>query len=64
MKKIHEPINYAIDFTEEDLKEFYINKWIWKWVEQFHPEVFTKAREYIDINWKKINVENTEEEPI
>lgn len=64
MKKIHKPTEWAIDFTEEDLKEYYTNKWIWKWVEQFHPEAFTKAREYVEKNWSKINVEKTGEEPI
>ena len=55
----HKPTKFTINYEEEDLKEYYTRQWVWKWVEQFHPEAFTKAREFVDTNWGKINVENT-----
>ena len=55
---IHKPKKFTINFEEEDLKEYYTRLWVWKWVEQFHPEAFTKAREYVETNWVKNNVEN------
>lgn len=57
----HKPTKYSINYDEEDLKEFYTRQWVWKWVKQFHPEAFTKAREFVEANWNKNNVENTGE---
>ncbi|MEK9699352.1 MAG: hypothetical protein VW270_26475, partial [Candidatus Poseidoniales archaeon] len=40
----HKPTKYTINYEEEDLKDYYTRQWVWKWVEQFHPEAFKKAR--------------------
>ena len=61
MRKVHRAENCVVKYTEEDLKNYYTRQWVWKWVEQFHPEAFTKAREYVEKNWAKINVEKTGE---
>ena len=62
--KPHKPIRYKINFETEDLKDYYIRQWVWKWVEQFHPEAFQKAEEYVNKRWEQISVENTPEETI
>lgn len=60
-REARKPDNCVVDITEEDLKNYYVNRWVWKWVEQFHPEAFTKAREYVNKHWKKNNVEKASE---
>jgi len=48
--KTHKPTKFTINYEVEDLKEYYARQWVWKWVEQFHPEAFTKAREFVEAN--------------
>ena len=59
MRKIHKPLKCRINYDVEDIKNYHIKQWVWKWVEQFHPEAFKKAEEYVNKNWVKFNVENT-----
>jgi len=60
--KAHKPTKFTINYEVEDLKEYYARQWVWKWVEQFHPEAFTKAREFVEANWTENNVENFTQE--
>lgn len=61
MRIIHKPLKYKINYTTEDIKDYHVRQWVWKWVEQFHPEAFTKAEEFVSKNLSKFNVENGSE---
>tara|TARA_B100001094_G_scaffold317091_1_gene359083 strand:- start:1082 stop:1255 length:174 start_codon:yes stop_codon:yes gene_type:complete len=39
-----------IDYTKEDLIQYYVNKWVFNWVKRYHPEAFDEARKFVEEN--------------
>lgn len=44
---------YTIDYAQEDLIEAAIREWVLEWCEEYHPEVFERAREFIRLASEK-----------
>ena len=43
---------YQVDYTKEDILEFYKNQILLDWIKNNHPEIIEKAEEFIKINIK------------
>jgi len=39
--------NSKVDYTQENLFEFYLNKILLDWIEDHHPEIVAKAKEFL-----------------
>tara|TARA_B110000495_G_scaffold91338_1_gene78895 strand:- start:589 stop:783 length:195 start_codon:yes stop_codon:yes gene_type:complete len=42
-----EPVNYKVDYTRDDIIQLYTKEWVMEWCKKYHPETFTKAKNFI-----------------